>query len=287
MPRRPSRYEERGEAFPHLSPLTSTRRLRAATSTCSSGRLLPYRKVDSLKHRPRRVAHLHVPGAGPVRGYGLLAPGAPGRATHGQLDVAHLGIPVEPDVVDRGRGGRAGDLGPQHHLAHVHRKRGPRVLRHPLENGPRDDRLRDADAHGRRGSRCGGWCRGLGCVLRGETLREEQGQRRDVDVLHEDSPLGSGCCTTRRRRSSSQPPTSVASRLPVAVPTVWNRPWYSSCRPWHFAENSGPTRRLQDCFWVSQNPWPAATPSTSGSAASSRWRSRILMAPSSSRGIHS
>src|SRR5207247_8788269 len=109
-------------------------------------RLLPYVEVDPLQHRPRRVAHLHVPGAGPVGGYSLLAPGAPGRATHGQLDVAHLGIAVEPDVVDRGRGGRAADLCPEPHLAHVYRTRGRPAFRPPVDPGHRAVRLHDDDA---------------------------------------------------------------------------------------------------------------------------------------------
>src|SRR5207249_10870575 len=76
--------------------------------------LLSHREVDPLQHRPRRVAHLHVPGAGPIGGYSILAPGAPGRATYGQPDVAPLGIAPEPDRVEPARAGRAADPCPDH-----------------------------------------------------------------------------------------------------------------------------------------------------------------------------
>src|SRR5439155_1223437 len=68
-PKTPSGCEERGVrdclAPQNLVSTTASRRLSVYLSVLS---LLPYGKVDSLQHRPRRVAHLHVPGAGPVRG---------------------------------------------------------------------------------------------------------------------------------------------------------------------------------------------------------------------------
>src|SRR5438093_172115 len=61
---------------------------------------------------------LDMPRARPVGRHGLATPRAPRRAADLQLHVAHLGVAVEPDVVERGAGGAA-HLRPADELADV------------------------------------------------------------------------------------------------------------------------------------------------------------------------
>src|SRR5205807_6280216 len=85
--------------------------------------LLSYRKIESLQHRPRGITHFDVPRAGPVGRHGLLAPRAPRRPAHLQLHVAHLGVAMEPHVVDA-RALRSRHLGPADDLTDIDWERG-------------------------------------------------------------------------------------------------------------------------------------------------------------------
>src|SRR2546422_6276226 len=69
--------------------------------------LLSHREVDPLQHRPRRVAHLHVPGAGPIGGYRLFASSVPAATTPRQADGAPPRFSVGPQAGECGRGGVA------------------------------------------------------------------------------------------------------------------------------------------------------------------------------------
>src|SRR5439155_23180779 len=107
---------------------------------------LTNRKIDSLQYGPGCIVHFHVPRAGPVSWHGLLAPRAPRRPAHLQLHVAHLGVSVEPHVVDASAPG-TGYLGPAHKLADVVRERATRVRRLPIDHRPGEHCLR-ADVGG-------------------------------------------------------------------------------------------------------------------------------------------
>src|SRR5207249_10005130 len=61
--------------------------------------LLSHREVDPLQHRRRRVAHLHVPGAGPIGVYRLLLSRSPRVPTYGWLLLAPVGVAAGPHAV--------------------------------------------------------------------------------------------------------------------------------------------------------------------------------------------
>ena len=58
-----------------------------------------------------------------------------------QLDVAYLGVAMEPHVVDRRLSARRGaaHLGPEHELANIHGEHGAGVLRYSIHHTLGDD----------------------------------------------------------------------------------------------------------------------------------------------------
>lgn len=82
-----------------------------------------------------------MPGAGPVCGHGLAAPGALRRPADLQRDIAYLRIAVEPDVVD-GAARAVAHIRPTHQLTDAGGEHGPRILRLAVRHRPCDDRFR-------------------------------------------------------------------------------------------------------------------------------------------------